>query len=471
MAAVVASRKACAVNPLKTSAPLGAALAYLGVEGAVPLLHGAQGCTSFALVLLVRHYRESIPLQTTAINEVSAILGGRENLAEAIRVVRERMKPQLIGIASTALVETRGEDFVGDLKPLLQRTDPSAPAVVFASTPDYEGALEDGWAKATATLIAGLVPQTPAQPVHPAGGPAARSRINVLPGVHLTAADLDELRETIEAFDLEPLFLPDLSGSLDGHVPDRWVSTSLGGAPMREIGRMGEALHTIAVGEQMRSPAELLRARTGVPVTVLPTLTGLDACDGFVSLLSRLSRRSAPASLRRRRSQLVDAMLDGHFAFSGRRVAIGADPDLLCALALFVASLGAEVVAAVSSTDRSKRLAELPCDQVVVGDLGDLEDAAAAAGAQLLITCSHGEQAAGRLGVPLLRAGFPIVDRLGVSHRCSVGYRGTRALLFEVANALLAGSPDHAHRSAHPPRRSAAPTPEASHALAPPAVG
>ena len=35
-------------------------------------------------------------------------------------------------------------------------------------------------------------------------------------------------------------------------------------------------------------------------------------------------------------------MLDGHFQFGGRRVAIGADPDLLFALAEFFASLGAD---------------------------------------------------------------------------------------------------------------------------------
>jgi nitrogenase molybdenum-iron protein NifN len=459
MAAVVVTRKACSLNPLKTSAPLGAALAYLGVEGAVPLVHGAQGCTSFALVLLVRHFRESIPLQTSALNEVTAILGGRDNLHEAIRVIGERMKPKLIGVCTTALVETRGEDFVGDLKALSRKGDePSAPAVVLCSTPDFEGALEDGWAAATAAVISALVPC-------PASPPAARAvtaRINVLPGVHLTAADLDELRETIEGFGLEPLFLPDLSGSLDGHVPERWIPTSLGGASLSGIARMGEALHTLAIGEQMRAPAELLQARTGVPTTVLPSLTGLAECDRLASLLGRLSGRAAPDALRRRRSQLVDAMLDGHFALTGRRVAIAADPDLLFALAAFVSSLGAEVVAAVSSTAGSPLLAQVPCARVLVGDLGDLEEEARSARAELIIAGSHGEPLAARLGVPLLRAGFPIVDRLGVSHRCCVGYRGSRALLFELANQLL---------SARPVAAPTAIPEEASHVLAPLAAG
>jgi nitrogenase molybdenum-iron protein NifN len=104
--------------------------------------------------------------------------------------------------------------------------------------------------------------------------------------------------------------------------------------------------------------------------------------------------------------------------------------------------MGAEVRVAIASTDVSPLLKELPCD-VVVGDLADLEDAAGAARAQLLVTHSHGRQAADRLGIPLFRVGFPIFDRLGAQHRCSVGYRGTRELLYEVANLLMAQMHEH----------------------------
>jgi nitrogenase molybdenum-iron protein NifN len=44
--------------------------------------------------------------------------------------------------------------------------------------------------------------------------------------------------------------------------------------------------------------------------------------------------------------------------------------------------------------------------------------------------------AAERLGVPLFRVGFPIFDRLGVQDRSWVGYRGTRALVYELANVF-----------------------------------
>ena len=46
-------QKALSVSPLKTSQTIGATLAFLGVKGAVPLMHGSQGCTAFAKVFFV----------------------------------------------------------------------------------------------------------------------------------------------------------------------------------------------------------------------------------------------------------------------------------------------------------------------------------------------------------------------------------------------------------------------------------
>src|SRR5208337_4549758 len=90
MARVSISKKACTVNPLKMSQPMGGALAFMGVKSCMPLLHGSQGCTSFGLVLLVRHFRESIPLQTTAMSEVSTVLGGLENVEQAVLNIVKR---------------------------------------------------------------------------------------------------------------------------------------------------------------------------------------------------------------------------------------------------------------------------------------------------------------------------------------------------------------------------------------------
>lgn len=428
MANVVTTKKACSVNPLKMSQPIGAALAYLGLDRCMPALHGSQGCTAFGLVLFVRHFREAIPLQTTAMNEATTIMGGMDNIEQAILNIHKRAKPAIIGIASTGLTETKGDDVDGYIKLIREKHPELADlAIVYVSTPDYLGALQDGWSKAVAKLVDEL-----AEPAPMVGG-----QINIFAGSHLTPGDIEELREIVEAFGLAPIVLPDLSGSLDGHVPDDFSPTTLGGTPLDRIRATGASQFTLAIGEQMRPAAQALQDKAGVRYRVLDRVTGLAAGDELMKVLSELSGRPVPNKYRRQRSQLVDAMLDGHFFFGGKRVALGAEPDLLWNIGGLLADMGAELAAAVTTT-ASPLLERMPTQEVLIGDLEDLE--ARAAGCDLLITHSHGRQAAERLGIPFLRYGLPMFDRLGAAHKVSVGYRGTRDLIFEIGNLFLAAA-------------------------------
>jgi nitrogenase molybdenum-iron protein NifN len=432
MAKVLTSKKACSINPLKMSQPIGAALAFMGLNGCMPVLHGSQGCTSFGLVLFVRHFRESIPLQTTAMNEVTTILGGMENIEQALLNINNRAKPEIIGLASTGLTETKGDDVAGYLKLIrAKRPELASLPIVYVSTPDFKDAFQDGWTKAVTAVIEALAePQSSRVP----------GSVNVLVGSHLTPADIEELREAIESFGLRATFLPDLSGSLDGHVPDEFSPTTIGGTRVEEIRAMGAAQITIAVGNQMWSPALALEMKAGVPCVLFDRLTGLEANDKFFDYLSKLSGRPIALKYRRQRSQLVDAMLDAHFFFGGKKVAIGAEPDLLWSLSAWFAEMGCEIAAAVTTT-HSPALENIPCEEVLIGDLEDLE--LCAKDADLLVTHSHGRQAAQRLGIPLFRAGIPCFDRLGAAHRLYVGYRGTRDLTFEIGNMFVASGPEN----------------------------
>lgn len=425
MATLTPHKKACTVNPLKMSAPIGAALAYLGVDRAMPVLHGSQGCTAFGLVVYVRHFKETIPLQTTAMNEVSTILGGLENIEQAVDNIYKRAKPALLGLASTGLTETKGDDVEGYLK-LMRDKHPEweGMEVVYASTPDYVGSLETGWAAAVTAMVERLAePSSERLP----------TQVNILANCHLTPGDIEEIRDIVESFNLQPIILPDLSGSLDGHIPETFVPHTLGGTKVEEIRAMGRSCHTLVVGESMRGAAEALKAKTGVDYTLFDRLTGLEASDAFIQRLMDLTGHPATRKLKKQRSQLQDAMLDGHFYFGGVKAAIGAEPDLLYALGSFLTEMGAEIEAAVTTVE-SPVLEKLIAKELLVGDLEDLEQRAAPCG--LLVTHSHGRQAAERLGIPFHRAGIPMFDRLGAAHKVTVGYRGTKELVFELGNLL-----------------------------------
>lgn len=427
MAKVVVSRKACSVNPLKLSRPMGGVTAFLGLDGCIPMLHGAQGCTAFGLVLLVKHFREGIAFQTSAMNEVSTILGGRDNLEQALVTIAAKSHPKIVAICSNGLMEARGEDIAGDLK-LIRRAHPELDdtVILHAATPDYKGAFQDGWADALTAIVETLVQPSSERDLR---------RVNVLAGSHLTAADIEEIRDIVAAFGLEATILPDLSGSLDGHVAGAFTPATDGGTSLDDIRRMGSAIATLAIGEGVRGPAERLETRCHIPAYVFPRLTGLLPNDEFVATLSRLSGRPVPMRLRRWRSQLLDAMLDGHFHFGGRKVAVAAEPDLLFAYSQFLNEMGAIVAAAVTTTD-SPILGKVPADTVIVGDLDDVEREGA--GCTMLIANSQARRTAERMGAALVGVGMPVFDRLGAAHRLAVGYRGTRTLIFEIANQFLA---------------------------------
>jgi nitrogenase molybdenum-iron protein NifN len=211
-----------------------------------------------------------------------------------------------------------------------------------------------------------------------------------------------------------------------------------------------------------------------VPSTVLDSLTGLDGADALITWLTRVSGRAAPQGVRRARARLLDALADSHLEAAGARVAIAAEPDLLCAVATLCRDLGCRIPVAVTTVrGRGRRdragdlrpaaLAGLPIERLVVGDLDDLERAArAAGGVDLVIGPSPALRAARALDAPLLRAGFPQADRVGSQHRGLAGYAGTRELACRIANALH----DRLTRSLlGPPERPVRPRVEAGNAV------
>jgi nitrogenase molybdenum-iron protein NifN len=431
MAEIIKSTKALAVNPLKVSQPIGASLAFLGINRALPLMHGSQGCTAFGKVFFVRHFREPIPLQTTAMDQVSSIMGADDNVIEALSTLCEKSKPELIGVVTTGLSETQGTDIRRSVRDFrLAHPEFDHVAVVPVSTPDYLGCLETGYALALEALIEYVVPE---------GNYVGRRKkqVNVLAGSHLTPGDIEVVKEWIEAFGLRAVVLPDLGDSLDGHLVEAEFSPlTLGGTRKDEIMAMGDSAATLVIGPSLHKAADLLAARTGVPDHRFDSLMGLAACDAFTQTLADISGQPVPEKIERLRAQLQDAMVDSHFMLGFTRVAIAADPDLLFMLTDFLAGMGADIVAAVAPA-RAESLARLPLATVVVGDLEDLEKAARAKDAQLLIANSHAVESAARLGVPLLRAGFPQYDWVGGYARAWVGYRGTRQALFDIANLML----------------------------------
>jgi nitrogenase molybdenum-iron protein NifN len=129
-----------------------------------------------------------------------------------------------------------------------------------------------------------------------------------------------------------------------------------------------------------------------------------------------------------------------------KKVALYGDDDLVVALARFCAEIGMiPVICASSSDDKrlvnalQKSIPEIaPSIKVITSaDFDTIEEHAMSTGVDLFIGSSKGYPIAKKLGVPLIRVGFPIHDRFGGQRTLHVGYRGTQNLFDRVVNALL----------------------------------
>lgn len=432
MAEILVRKKALAVNPLKASQTMGAVLAILGMKRSIPLMHGSQGCTAFAKVFFVRHFREPIPLQTTAMDQVTSIMGADENVVEALNVISERQHPALIGLISTGLAETQGchmSRAIGDFRKGYDQY--SDVAVVPITAPDFSGSFESGFASAVKAIIETIVPEDCTKV-----GQKAR-QVNVLCSASLTPGDLEFISDSLESFGLQPLLIPDLSGSLDGHLEDaRLQPLTTGGLGIPELMTAGQSIATLVIGQSMVPAAEALAARTGVPERRFGLLLGIDAVDDWIMALADISGNPVPSRWQRQRRQLQDAMLDTHFMLSDARIAIAGDSDILLGFDAFLRTMGGRTVVAVVPA-RAPALADSPLEYIQIGDLEDLEKSAQLAHPQLLLGNSHAVAVGERLHIPVLRVGFPQYDYLGGFRRCWAGYQGSYQALFDMGNLLV----------------------------------
>jgi len=429
--------KRLSVNPLKISQALGGTLALQGVYHAMPILHGAQGCAAFTKALMTRHFREPVALQTSALQEFNVIFGGEASLFEALDTIRAKHNPDITVVLSTALTDVSGEDIKGELAVYRKKHELGGKLLTCAMLPDFQGSLESGYARTIEALLEDVLTETsrPKKKI--------RNRVNLLPGAHLTPGDVMELKEIISSFGLEVIAIPDNSTSLAGHLLTGHTPLSRGGVPLDLLKQASASEWTIAVGASMEGAAKLLEKHADIPYKLFAGVTGLEATDDLFGFLQTIGSEPVSVKYRWQREFLMDAMLDAHFVYGGKKIALALEADHLHVLESWFREMGAHPDLRIAAA-RPYPGGKLPAG-TLIGDLGDLEDQAAARGADLWVSNSHGEQGAHRLRVPFIPCGFPIFDRFGAGLTVSVGYHGTTELLNRIGNYLLAAERrDHA---------------------------
>jgi nitrogenase molybdenum-iron protein NifN len=405
-------------------------------------LHGAQGCATYIRRYLISHFREPMDIASSSFGEAQTVFGGEGNLSRALDNVVRQYAPEVVTVSTTCLAETIGEDLPFFLRRWQEKNDRSDRndkqakrlPLVSASTPSYKDGHVEGFHSMVHALVRELATETGER----------RQTVNMLPPM-VSPADLRHLREWASAFGIAATLLPDYSDRLDGVIADHYRPMPEGGTPVADIAAMPRSLGTLDFTLTGTAPrAGALLDERGSPATQLPLPIGVRACDALLDSLAGLSGKSPPAWLTGERGRLLDAYADGHKYVFGARVGIFGDPELVSALAHFLNEVGARpVLCATGARNRAlpAALADLPAGVVEEvlddTDFDRIQEACGRLKVDLLMGSSKGYRMARGLGVPLIRVGFPIHDRVGANRVLHVGYRGTAWLFDTLVNTLL----------------------------------
>ncbi|HVP96892.1 nitrogenase component 1 [Methanoregula sp.] len=417
--------------------PIGAVAVFKGIENAMVLVHGSQGCSTYMRLANVEHYNEPVDIASSSLNEKQAIYGGEANLRKAMDNVIRVYQPTVLGILTTCLSETMGEDLERIVTAYVQEKNVSGVDIIPVNTPSYSGTQSEGFWAATRGIIAYYV-----RPTLP------HRRINVIVP-HISPADIREIKRILDGAGLSYTLVPDYSMTLDRPYGGRYQKIPPGGATVKEIVEMSGAPVTIQFGTtcpDTLSPGLYLEKEFGVPLVNLPLPIGLKNMDLFVETITKISGQPIPDALMLERGWLLDGMADSHkFNAEGRPVIYG-EPELVYAFATLCAENGATPVVIASGTknsliaERLNQVIESADEKPVIlegADIAAIEESALCAGSNIAIGHSGGKSLTERHGIPLVRIGFPIHDRIGGQRILSAGYRGTLAFLDRFTNTLL----------------------------------
>ena len=438
-AEITVDRTSLTINPAKTCQPVGAMYAALGIHGCLPHSHGSQGCCSYHRSALTRHTKEPVNAGTSSFTEGSSVFGGQANLLTAIQNMFSVYEPEVIAVHTTCLSETIGDDMNQIVaKARAEGKVPAGKHVIYCNTPSYVGSHVTGYSNMVMGMVKNLAESTGTK----------NGKVNIIPGF-CEPSDMAEIKRLAEMMGVDSIMFPDTSGVLNAPLTGKYSMYPAGGAKVEDIKASGDSMGTIALGEwATAAAAKHLDAEHKVPCQIMGLPFGLEGTDAFIYALHKMTGKPVPASIDFERGQVVDVISDYNQYLYGQRVALAGDPDQLIGLTKLCIELDMIPAYVVSGTPGNKfeqTIREIikgtPAENVTKikcpGDMFLLHQWIKQESVDLLIGNTYMKYIARDEDIPLIRHGFPIVDRMGHTYFPTVGYRGALRLIEKMLESLL----------------------------------
>ncbi len=429
-----ATRNAC-----KLCTPLGACMVFRGIKKAMPILHGSQGCSTYIRRYLISHFKEPIDIASSNFSEHATVFGGEASLCLSLENVIKQYDPAVIGVATTCLSETIGDDITMILQKYQEENkDKNLPLLVPVSTPSYIGTHIDGFHSAVKSIVMSLARDN-----------YKGKHVNIFPGM-VSPADIRYLKEILTDFRLEYVMLPDYSKTLDGSLWKEYQEIPEGGTPVSDIMKMGGAKANIEFGkvlEKKESAGKFLNNQFNITNYKLGLPIGINETDKLFNILEKISGGHTPDEHTEERGRLIDSYADGHkYVFESRAVIYG-EEDLVIGIASFLSEIGVIPALCASGGEsgffKEKIRSLFPdFDEMNISvqdgvDFTEIEEETEKIKPDFVIGNSKGYSLTRRLNIPLIRIGFPIHDRFGAQRTLHLGYRGAQQLFDKIVNTII----------------------------------
>jgi nitrogenase molybdenum-iron protein alpha/beta subunit/MoaA/NifB/PqqE/SkfB family radical SAM enzyme len=420
---------------------MGAISALWGIKGCMPILHGSQGCATYIRRHMSTHYNEPIDIASSSLTEEGTVFGGEANLLKGLRNMIDLYRPEVIGVCTTCLAETIGEDVGAIVKRFYEQNPGLDVKIINVASPGYGGTQNEGWFAA----IRGVLEQT--EPNN-----AQNGKVNIITPM-ISPADTRWLKGFLAEMGVDYIMLPDLSDNLDGATEKHYNRLKTEGTPISEIAAMAGAKLTIEFSEftdEANSPAEYLKSAHGVGYVKLPLPVGVRGMDALIKVLTEAGG-VVTGNIKKARGRYVDAMVDSHKYSAQARAAVFGDPDFAAAMVRLCCENGIFPLLAATGSVSLKLRDALAGEMAAAAefhfadntkilddsDFAEIEKACVELGANLLIGSSDGRRISHKHNIPLIRCAFPIHDFVGGQRTRILGFDGSLNILDQAANAML----------------------------------
>ncbi len=425
------------INPCKMCMPLGAVTAFKGIEQSMVLLHGSQGCSTYIRRHMATHYNEPIDIGSSSLTEQGTVYGGAKNLKIGIQNIIKLYNPKIIGIATTCLAETIGEDVPRIISDFIEEEDIKDVSIIPVSTPGYGGTQFEGYFMALLQIVKLLATNT-----------RENDKINIITP-NMNPGDVRYLKEILNSFEVEYILLPDVSRTLDAPYSKEYKRIPNGGTKIEDIEAMAGARATIEIGvtvNEQHSPGKYLEDTYGVPLYRIPMPMGLRNTDVLINVLSEIKGNTITSELKEIRGRLIDGMIDSHKYNGDGRAIIFGEPELVYGITSLCMENGIKPLL-VATGGKSEKLKsrliknypklEKSCLILDDIDFQTIQTYVKKLNANILIGNSDGKFVEEKEGIPLVRIGFPVHDRVGAQRKVNIGYEGSLRFLDDITNTIL----------------------------------